>query len=229
MPTILIQYDDRVNPLFERLMTRNRAYCARHGYTYLRPTQHFDLPPYWIKVALVRQQIATAPNGSIILWLDSDACIHAHHRPVDSLFVGNSDFLISEDAWSAETLNVGVFIVRATPTTRKLMDAWWNCYQTAAAQWTRGSDGKWTCAGEWAGLDYEQGTLNRIIVPRFSTTIQRFPVHVFDNSYPFPSAETFSCHLIRPDTDKMDNIRTYVRAPTTMLWICVIAVLRLMI
>lgn len=230
MSCIIVQYDDRIEPMFERLMQRNRDYCRRHRYEYYHPAVSYNhLPPYWIKVALVRERMAAQPDGSYIAWFDSDACVHATDRRIESLFDGNAEFLISEDAWSADTLNVGVFYIKVTPQTRALVDYWWSCFDPAA--W-RQKAGKWICDGEWAGIDYEQGTLNTLVLPRFTDIIRRFPVHVFDNSQPYPAYDTFSCHLIAPNTNKMDNIRAYLMAralPEAAGWTLLGAVILLLL
>jgi hypothetical protein len=221
MSCVIVQYDDRIEPMFERLMQRNRDYCRRHGYEYYHPTVSYNhIPPYWIKVALIRELMAARPDVRYIAWFDSDAGVHAIDKRIESLFDGrDTEFLISEDVWLAETLNVGVFYIKVTDRTRELVDYWWSCFNPAS--WRKEGE-KWACDGEWAGMDYEQGTLNKLVLPRFSTSIQRYPVHIFDNHRAFPSPETFSCHLIAPETNKMDNIRAYLAAqalPEIVGWV----------
>lgn len=211
MSCVIVQYDDRAEPMFERLMQRNRDYCRRHKYEYYHPTVSYNhLPPYWIKVALIQEIMATRPDVRHIAWFDSDACVHAVDKRIESLFDDtHAEFLISEDVWSADTLNVGVFYIKVTDRSRELVDYWWSCFDPA--NW-RKEGTKWTCDGEWAGMDYEQGTLNKLVLPRYPRNIQRYPVHVFDNHHAFPPSGTFSCHLIAPNTNKMDNIRAYLSA-----------------
>lgn len=220
---VLIQYDDRTDPLFEQLMARNRAYCDHHEYTYWRPTEKLQMPPYWIKVALV-QYAMNQPGVQFVAWLDSDACVHARERRLEELFRTHHDFLISEDAWSAKDLNVGVFIVRVTERSRRMVAEWLACYPEEQWAYTPATK-QWTCKDTqtnavscvWAGPAYEQGAFNERILPQFPDTVQRFPVHVFDCSAPIPPPDTFSCHLISPGTNKHDNIRAYLKHNTTGL------------
>ena len=224
MTTVLIQYDDRTVPLFEQLMARNQSYCMRHTYTYWRPTQEWvehnkdTMSPYWMKVALVHHMMQQQ-GVAYVAWFDSDACVHAQERRIETLFQPDGpDFLISEDAWSANVLNVGVFLLRVTDRSRALMDEWLACYP--AHQWTHSvQPNQWMCTQQpqnepcvWAGSAYEQGAFNERIVIQFPGAIQRFPVHVLDCSAPHPPFDTFSCHLISPGTNKYDNIQAYLNA-----------------
>lgn len=223
MKTCLVQYDDRHTVLFEELMKYNRTYAARHSYEYIRPTQTYDIPPYWIKVRIIQQLLQERPDLEYIMWLDSDAVVHDRAKPIESLFeTGGPDFLISYCPWNKNhtdhVLNVGVFVIRVTPQTKRLVNDWFACYKKE--RWTH-TKGEWKTDGEWAGDDYEQGSFNTMILPKYEKIIGKHQSNVFDSFEVFPTNLTFSCHFCTPDT-KFYHVTTYLliqKFPELAFWI----------
>ena len=209
MATYVIQYEDRRDDQLEELMSYNIEYCRKQGYIYYRPFEKIDIPPYWIKVLLVKQIMIAHPDVKTIAWLDSDAVVHDTARRIETLFPADKDFLISYCPWGGEVLNVGAFYIRVNDTTRQLVNDWWNCYTTA--NWNK-VGGRWKCSGPWAGIDYEQGSFNKTVLPRYPEVVGKYVYTIFDESAAFPKPETFSCHLIYPNMDKKTLIARYLVA-----------------
>jgi hypothetical protein len=222
MTCVVIQYENRREDYLEELMSYNVDYCRKQGYVYYRPLQDFDLPPYWIKILLLKQVLLANPEAQYIAWLDSDAVVHDQKRRIESLFPADKDFLISYCPWGGGDLNVGAFYIRVNDTTRHLVNDWWNCYTTA--NWSK-VGGKWTCSGPWAGIDYEQGSFNERVLPRYTDVIATFPSTIFDETSPFPKPETFSCHFLHfKGTHKQTMITRYllVQKAVPLLAFCAI-------
>lgn len=222
MSVVILQYENRSNPLFEELMARNVAYAARHDYLYVRPTQEFDLPPWWIKVFLVQTIMKTQPDVKYIAWLDSDAVIHNQSKPITALFkekTGSPDFLLSYCNWHTmpTTANVGVFYIRVNEHSRAAVDRWAACYNPE--RWSRDARGKWKTPGVWAGDDYEQGALNSFVIPAFPTRFEIAMPHVYDCWETYPPNITFSCHFCT--SNKNASIYAYLMArklPELAFW-----------
>jgi len=207
--TCVIQYENRRDDQLEELMTYNVDYCRKQGYIYSRTFDNFDIPPYWIKVLLVKQVMIAHPEVQYIAWLDSDAVVHDQKRRIETLFPADKDFLISYCPWGGGDLNVGAFYIRVNDTTRQLVNDWWNCYTTT--NWKK-VDGKWKSDGPWAGIDYEQGSFNEKVLPRFPDVVGKYVYTIFDESAAFPKPETFSCHFVYPKMDKKTLIARYLVA-----------------
>lgn len=223
MSVLIVQYENRYTDYTERLMARNRAYCNRHGYRYIRPTDSFNISPYWIKVALIKQCIESS-DAKYIVWLDSDAVVAQQAVRIEDLFT-IKDFLISYDYSDFQegkyVANAGVFMIRVNERTKGLVNAWWNCYNPA--RWIKEGE-KWKTTGKWAGPDYEQGSFNTIILPKFNDIVKVFNYDMFGCNTLFPGKESFSCHYCYP-REKKTYIPLYLiasRKYELMFWLSVL-------
>ena len=66
-------------------------------------------------------------------------------------------------------LCVGVFLIKNNQTGKDIINTWWNTYNPK--MWSK-VDNKWHTDGEWAGVDYEQGSFNTYIYPEFKKSIK---------------------------------------------------------
>lgn len=196
----IIQYDDRHNVYLESLKDQNRIYANKYGYDYIFHDKWLhdgvELPPYWIKVALMLYYL---PQYDAVMWLDTDAVIHDFFRPVEWFFhqYPNKEIFICRDyiEWSSE-FNVGVFIIRNTPDSIRIVQEWMNQYNPN--DWSK-VDGKWLSSGEWAGKTYEQGSLVHLYfnLPKSDQSrFERLDWRVFQSSDPNNIASnTFTLHF----------------------------------
>jgi len=188
----VLQYDNR--PLSEEyliLQKSNRDYCERHGYDYLFYQRTFDIPPYWVKVLLVRHILLTGRYKGV-LWLDTDAVIHNSSLSLYGLTRLKSDrfhFYYSADnpRWSSP-FNAGVFLVRNTRIGRHIMDTWLNAYNPLL--WTNDVDLGWYTEGDWAGPNYEQGAFVEQVMPVYQQYMCCLPAEVLQGTEISPSAFT---------------------------------------
>lgn len=194
MSVVVIQYEDRRYDYMETLMDRTRMYCERHGYRYVRPTTKFHVSPWWIKVMLVKQWM---PEAEYIVWIDSDAVVDKQNIRIEDMIPANKDFVISYDFHDLTKLgmyvaNTGVFILRVNETTKRLMEDWWKCYNPE--RWYI-QNGRWKTSGKWAGPDYEQGSFNTTILPRYKDAIHVYEPEILGCNTTFPSERAFVCHF----------------------------------
>lgn len=155
----------------------NAAYCRKWGYTYtFKDHKDSNVPPYWLKVVDVQEALNTG-RYDLVAYVDLDACFLDFSTPLVAVISridtekGNiSDMYFGEDCTELTMANTGVFLVRNTQLGRLLMQTWKSmCVnskgerQNACSAWDK-IDNKWTCKYcEWAGREYEQGTLNQLV------------------------------------------------------------------
>ena len=81
-----MQYDDRPLSVHDRrLLERNRLHCRNHSCDFRFYTSGYEsLPPWWVKVALVKDMLDEGYDG--VLWVDSDAVVHDFNRSINDVF-----------------------------------------------------------------------------------------------------------------------------------------------
>ncbi len=224
MDVILVQYDNRNDRGLRLLMHYTEQYCIQHGYTYICPEATYNLPTYWIKVALVKHLLETRKQEGrelIVGWIDSDA-VFVRDIEVPTLFqmANNKDFISCLDPGSTKDMNAGVFFVRHSTTTLAIMSDWMNCYDPS--RWTLDVNGKWNTEGRWAGPDYEQGSFNEIVLPTYKSHIYLFPEKVmacYDVTY---GSETIVCHFMYTHKKKIWLYNVRRNAPELTAWFAIL-------
>ena len=93
--------------------------------------------------------------------------IHKFIETINNLFLNNL------------SLCVGVFMVKNNKVGKELINKWWNKYNPSA--WSK-KNNKWHTDGIWAGIDYEQGTFNSIIYPKYKNNIGILPWNILNNN-----------------------------------------------
>ncbi len=187
----ILQYDDRNNSYNKKLMKLNKEYCNLFGYNYLFfNSTDISLPPYWIKVYLAKKLLEKNPTSKGCIWLDSDAVIHQRTKPIEWVLKEEKDFYLCPDPplWSSP-FNAGVWIVRNTSIGKSILIDWMKCYNPK--NWSIGSNKKWKTKGKWAGIDYEQGSFVKYILPKYKYNLCILPYHVL---------QTQEIKDVKPDT-----------------------------
>lgn len=202
-PWVILQYDNRNLPFeFKQLIERNRAYADKHGYVYKFDSNHYPLPPYWIKVEICKKLLeeidpATGQNKyGGIMFLDTDAVIVKPGISLDALMEGRKAFIAGPDIELGQSpnqsvFNAGVFIAKNTPEVRTLFQDWINAYNPT--DWSFNGM-NWFTHGRWAGPVYEQGAFVEKILPKHKETIELVDRQILQAEYP-PENPT-----IRPET-----------------------------
>lgn len=176
---LVIQDGDYIKfPKFSSYTTAiNTAYCRKWGYNYkFKEHKNSNIPPYWLKVLDV-QEALKSNQYDIVVYVDLDACFLDFNMSLETVInridtdSGRiSDMYFGEDSADETLANTGVFLVRNTPLGVILMDTWKSmCIndkgerQNACSAWDKVKS-KWTCKHcEWAGREYEQGTMNNLV------------------------------------------------------------------
>ena len=178
---LVLQYDDRpIDENYKKLMSINKEYCKKHDYEYKFVTKGYeDLPPYWRKVALVKNLLKKYKG---ILWLDTDAVVFNKAITITSIARSSKMFFKSGEIlnYPKYHFNAGVWIIKNTPQMNDLMEEWLNNYKTK--EWSRNSNGKWITSGKFAGPTYEQGVFQNVIYTSYEKYIQNLQVHILQGA-----------------------------------------------
>lgn len=173
---LILQYDSRsIKKEFRTLININKKYCSLYGYDYILDTKKYNLPPYWIKVMLVDKLLKTNKYKGI-LWLDTDAVINDFSISLDSICCPNKSIYyayefferhdpIKKDFTGLYRFNAGVWFVLNNKMGKEIMNAWLSLYDPQ--KWSF-INKKWECIDcKWAGLEYEQGSFEKYIIPKY--------------------------------------------------------------
>lgn len=154
---LILQFENRkITPIIQKFINTNKAYAKQHGYDYKLVTHGYsDMPPWWIKVFLVKDLLASYKG---IFWLDTDAVIINPSRSIESFEVPGKYFYKSCDVAvnSSKHFNAGVWFVKNMPPMVSLLDDWANQY--SKNNWIY-INGQWKTSkpSGFAGKYYEQG------------------------------------------------------------------------
>ena len=217
----LVQYDDRPEAELTSMgiiefQRRTAAECVGDcDYSFIRRPL-FDAPPYWQKVAAVRQSLLRGCQR--VIFLDTDVALQQPPSALTRHF-GSADVFITCDHDSIR-LNYGdtahspfiasVFGVQNTAGGLTIVDSWLRRYRPGA--WRRISHAgssredttttQWSCAGgracQWAvGSAYEQGSFTSAVLPVHAAKVKT--VDAAQLNSPCQSAaelnEAHACHF----------------------------------
>ena len=225
MRIAIVQYETRDNEDLNMLMDRNRIYAHKHNYDYiLRRDPYRDLPPYWAKVRML-QEVFDNNNYDAVLMLDSDACIHDHDTKVEDILnkYPNKSFLYSPDCpvWDG-VFNAGVVLV-SNPHGPQIIQDWMSLYNPE--RWTLDdSKATWTCQGNWAGIDYEQGAFAHHMIENNEYRLKRYLQEVPSVFFQGPFAKDrylgpqFSIHFA--GSEHKGLMKQYIKDPRFMERYC---------
>lgn len=202
MRVLVLQIEDRHEPLRDLLLAYNAFRAAERGLAYELDRSAgatLDHPPYWRKVFAMRDRLRTAHDDlDAILWLDSDAFLGPRdprtllaQDPQHSMWISVDNFPYTA------SFCAGAFLVRNDAEGRRLLEAWCGLYRPE--QWTKRADGRWQCSAfmvcmAFAGPAYEQGSFTDHLLhdPR----VRRLPAHVLNAvRWSSPPDDTVAVHL----------------------------------
>jgi hypothetical protein len=119
-----------------------RAYCERHGYTFVRELDSLDhtRPPSWSKVLLLARELQ---RHELCLWIDADAAITDPSIPIHEVIQEVADSVSPSDLYIAHDkngINCGVMCWRSsTRSYAAFQQMWdsvehiWHCWWEQAA------------------------------------------------------------------------------------------------
>lgn len=186
---LVLQYDNRtLTPETKKLTEINKNYSKKHNYEYIFVTNDYKLPPYWIKVHLVRTFLETGYFQGI-LWLDTDACVYNDEIKLESLIQHDKSFYYAGDTYNRPSkFNAGVFFVMGDKIGHDIMSSWMNQYDTIISRkwknkWEENKN-QWMTNKKWAGITYEQGSFAKNILPKYKKHVFQHNWEFFQSWYP---------------------------------------------
>jgi len=190
---LIVQYDNRkISKNFEILTKINQKYCSLYGYDYILDTKEYNLPPYWIKVKLVRDLLNTNKYKGI-LWLDTDAVIDNFSISLESICLPNISMYYSNELIEncdinlySYTFNAGVWFVVNDKIGKQIMDAWYDSYNPD--RWYKVKN-KWVWyekiynkKNHIGGSDFEQGQFTETIIPKYKNNCHQYNWNFFQST-----------------------------------------------
>lgn len=94
-----------------------QAYCMRHGYDLLSGIHSGADSMGWDRIAVVQQHL---PNYDAVMWIDTDAIITNHTKPVTDVLKPGDQFVLTADLYG---INTGTFIAVRTQMTVQFLFA----------------------------------------------------------------------------------------------------------
>lgn len=183
MKILCLQSDNR-GDIYPELTALNKE----SGFDHLFITESFDIPPWWIKIFLVKKYL---PSTEAVLWLDSDAGIINPRALPES----KKTMIYAPDPpnWLSP-FNAGVFLLRNTPLGNKIIEDWANGYDSSKWQLV---EGQWKYEGDWLGPSLEQGYFNHHLYEKYKEEIEIVSPEVFQVShYSDITPRTFNLHFL---------------------------------
>lgn len=203
-------------------------YCKIHNYEFLIKNHFNDINKinhYWWRVYDLINLCSEYEPNTIFIHIDIDACINPKYfnLSIDDLLnriynitYKEYDMFVSMDMKSggfyAKIMCAGVFIIRNTCWSRKILKYWWSKYNTN--NWTL-INGNWICKEnnkicEYARDNYDQGELNNL----YNNNILNSQNHILQLDYSVLSDrgdfenECFIYHLMAlSDDDRTTRLK----------------------
>jgi len=189
----VVQADDRspdeLGEQFE-LMERTRRRCEEDADCSYRRDYATDAhSTYWKKVRAMRDCVHDAEGCDACLYVDSDAVLNAPASAARRMLPHPSAHVGIVPDWARDRFNAGVFAVRTSEVGKRVMDEW---LSLESARWRRrsgeeGGKAKWECVDErgeacqWAGVEYEQGSFNDRVLPRYEEAVHEASPFLYNN------------------------------------------------
>ena len=120
----LCDYDPADSPLTPLSASNKHRYATAHGYRLYFETMRLDRnrPPAWSKLRVVQKYMTDDVDW--VMWMDCDSFFMNDTLRLQDLLPHDDgiDFVLSEDGL---TINTGVFLLRNSPWSARLLDAWY--------------------------------------------------------------------------------------------------------
>ena len=189
----IVTFENRKNEEFINLHNKNiTEYCKKWNYDYLFYDKCIN-NVYWCKMFLVLDALKTNKYDYVI-WLDSDTIIKKMDVSIDSIVNKySSDIFVNYDNGDS-LFCAGVFFIKNSEIGKLFMEECIKYYQPHCVNNTGDLNGM------WAGLCYEQGIMNKLIVDSFYKYTTCLPNNIvlnkkINSSMSICNYDTFILHL----------------------------------
>jgi hypothetical protein len=182
----IITFENRKNAEYIDLHNKNvSAYCDKWNYKYLF-YDHCIHNIYWCKMYYVLDALKTG-NYDYVMWMDSDSIIKNTNISLDSIVNKySSDIFVNLDGGDS-VYCAGIFIIKNSPIGIAFME---DCIKQNIKECSTYNN---NLKGIWAGLCYEQGTMNKLIFDNYYNNTTCLPQYLVYNVGIYESLE--SCNL----------------------------------
>ena len=156
----IVTYESRNYDYIQKHNTNIQNYCDKWKYTYLFHDK-CDYNVYWCKLYIVLDTLKSN-KYDYVMWLDSDTIIKNNEISINSIVNKyKSDIFTTVDGISV--YNAGVFIIKNTKIGISYLTDCIAKYNSGVCYNPDNSGLK----GNWAGVCYEQGTMNKLIFNKY--------------------------------------------------------------
>lgn len=222
MKILVLQIEDRNDPLLNKFMKSNEIICKNNDMEYIFLKKSAELvPPYWAKVFEIKKIMEEKKDFDYILWVDSDAFFINFTKQRFSEFLEKYkeySFIGTPDMppWTGQ-FNAGVFIIKNTEIGKEMVNKWITYYHTNVWNYNKKTD-KWKTDAVWAGDEYEQGSFSTYMLKdsKFSKHIKIIPYYYLNNHTCGDHQEdTLLVHLAGNYKKDQKNVDTCIPKLTT--------------
>jgi hypothetical protein len=130
-----------------------------------------------------------------------------------------------------------VYMVKNNEIGKNIFRDWLKCYNPS--KWLKLITGKWRYigGGPWAGIDYEQGSFAKLIMPRFTRHLKTLPWYILhETNCESPNINCWSIHLpghlrsLRPNCMVSEQTRRQLmRFSMTLFFTCISIVVLMLV
>jgi hypothetical protein len=205
----IITFENRKDAEYIDLHNKNvLEYCKKWNYDYLFYDKCIH-NVYWCKLYYVLDALKTK-KYDYVMWMDSDAIIKNPDISVSQIVNKySSDIFVSKSTFA--TFCAGVFIIKNSPIGISYIE---ECINKQSLKCNKENDDK--LKGFWAGMCYEQGIMNSLIINKFYKHTTCLPEYIIHNekiteTNKVCDVDTFILHLfISPNDLRNKCFKRYV-------------------
>lgn len=185
----VVTLETRTFPLLELHQNNMNEYCAKHNYSYqFYSSYQSPYPVYWQKLQVVLDEL-NKNNSDYVMWMDTDALFVNQDIKIESILQSKPDKSIFIGYDIPRVLNycsycAGIFIIKNNNVGKQFLK---DCLEQLVTNPDCKFNGKYMCTGIWAGICYEQGMMNQLLM----TTSYQSHLCVVDPSLFLNSYELF--------------------------------------
>lgn len=198
----IITFENRKDKYTELHNKNIQNYCDKWNYKYFFYDKCED-NVYWCKMYMVLNALKSG-DYDYVMWMDSDSVIKNNNISLNSIVNKySSDIFVTYDN-KYSVFNAGIFIIKNSPIGISYME---DCIKN-----NRNScliPNSIQLRGQWTGLCYEQGVMNKIIFNKYAKYSTGLPNYVvynmdIDDTMKTCNSDTFILHLY----GSSDELRT---------------------
>jgi hypothetical protein len=198
----IITFENRKDKYTDLHNKNIQNYCDKWNYKYFFYDKCED-NVYWCKMYMVLNALKSG-DYDYVMWMDSDSVIKNNNISLDSIVNKySSDIFVTFDN-KYSVFNAGIFIIKNSPIGLEYME---ECIKNNRKDCSIPNSIQ--LRGQWTGLCYEQGVMNKLIFDRYEKYSTGLPNYIVYNmnindNMETCNSDTFILHLY----GSSDELRT---------------------